>query len=209
MPAAAPALAPRPPASLLQIAGIALPPPAFSRSALVVVDAQREYRDGGLPLAGMETALAALTALLAAARAAGAPVIHVVHVGRAGGALFAPDSVFSEILPEAVPEAGEDIVAKTLPNAFTNTELQSRLARAGRKELIIAGFMTHNCVSATARGALDLGYRSVIPAAATATRDLPDPLGGIVPAALAQRACLAALADRSATVVNSAADIMA
>lgn len=203
------ALAPRPPASLLQIAGVALPPPAFSRSVLVVVDAQREYRDGGLPLAGMAAAVTALTALLAAARAAGAPVIHVVHVGRAGGALFAPDSVFSEILPEAMPEAGEDIVAKTLPNAFTGTELQNRLARVGRRELIIAGFMTHNCVSATARGALDLGYRSVIPAAATATRDLPDPLGGIVPAALVQQACLAALADRSATVIHDAADIAA
>jgi hypothetical protein len=34
------------------------------------------------------------------------------------------------------------------------------------------------CVSATVRSALDHGYASTVVAAACATRDLPDPLGG-------------------------------
>jgi hypothetical protein len=38
-------------------------------------------------------------------------------------------------------------------------------------------------------------------ASATATRDLPEPLGGIVPADLVHRTALAELADRFATVV--------
>jgi len=41
-------------------------------------------------------------------------------------------------------------------------------------------------------------------ASATATRDLPDPLGGIVPAGEIQRATLAALADRFAVVIRDA-----
>jgi len=98
--------------------------------------------------------------------------------------------------------AGEPVLPKGLPNAFAGTALEARLRETGRRELILAGFMTHMCISSTARAALDLGYRTTVVAGATATRDLPDPIGpGTVPAADVQRAALAALADRFAVVV--------
>src|SRR5690349_14190012 len=81
---------------------------------------------------------------------------------------------------------------KRLPNAFAGTGLEAAVRATGRRELILAGFMTHMCVSSTARAALDLGYRTTIVAGATATRDLPDPTGlGVVPAADVQCAALA------------------
>jgi nicotinamidase-related amidase len=65
--------------------------------------------------------------------------------------------------------------------------------------------MTHMCVSATARAALDLGYQSTVLSDATATRDLPDPAGnGVVAAADLHRAELAALSDRFSIVCRSA-----
>jgi nicotinamidase-related amidase len=68
--------------------------------------------------------------------------------------------------------------------------------------------MTHMCVEATARAALDHGFKTTVVAAATATRDLPDPLtGNTVPAAEVQRNALAALADRFATISANAAAI--
>ncbi|HYG91496.1 MAG TPA: hypothetical protein VD978_35170 [Azospirillum sp.] len=57
-------------------------------------------------------------------------------------------------------------------------------------------------MATTVRAALDLGHRPTLVATATATRDLPDPLGGVMPAAEVQRASLAALADRFAVVVR-------
>jgi nicotinamidase-related amidase len=57
------------------------------------------------------------------------------------------------------------------------------------------------CVSATARAALDLGYRTTVIADACATRDLPDGSGGIIDATTVHRVALAELADRFATVV--------
>lgn len=70
------------------------------------------------------------------------------------------------------------------------------------------GFMTHMCVEATTRAALDHGYATTVVADATATRDLPDPLGGApVGAVDLQRRSLAAMADRFATVVRSAGEI--
>jgi hypothetical protein len=52
--------------------------------------------------------------------------------------------------------------------------------------------------------ALDRGLSSTVAQDATATRDLPDPTGGVLPADTVHRAALAAIADRFATVVPAA-----
>jgi len=193
----------RQPATLFELAGVTLRPtqPADPDAVLLLIDTQREYVDGALPLHGVDEALAAATRLLAQARAAGTPVIHIVHRGLGGpGSLFHPASPGFEIVAALQPLPGEAVIEKSRVSAFAGTGLEEAIQRTGRKSLLIAGFMTHNCVSSTARAARDLGYAPTIAAAATATRDLPDGQGGIVPAAVVQQACLAALADRTAAI---------
>lgn len=193
------------PKTLLQLAGAPNTPPTLGESALVIIDAQGEYRAGALPLDGFDAAVANLTDLLRRARAAGTPIIHVAHCGASGG-LFDRGAENGAIVPELAPQAGEAVVEKANPNAFAGTDLQDQLTRTGRPHVIMAGFMTHMCVSSTARAALDLGHRVTIPADATATRALPDPLGGaFLPAAEVQRAALAELADRFAVIVPARA----
>jgi nicotinamidase-related amidase len=187
--------------TLLDLAGAPTHPSALDRSVLVIIDAQRDYLDGVLPLAGIGPALEEAARLLALARREGVPVVHVVHHGKPGAALFDPTGPGSEILPAVAPIDGEAVIVKGLPNSFAGTELDRRLKLIGRPELILAGFMTHMCVSSTARAALDLGYRNTIVANATATRDLPDGAGGVIPAAELHRANLAALSDRFSIVV--------
>jgi len=190
------------PKTLLELAGVAASPSRLADAAIVVIDAQREYVEGALPLPGVQPALAEIARLLERARAAGAPVVHVVHQGRPGGA-FAPGSPGAEIAGPAAPSAGEAVVGKRLPNAFAGTELADCLAALERREIILAGFMTHMCVEATARAAIDLGLKATVVAAATATRDLPDPTsGGTLSAAEVQRNALAAIGDRFATVAS-------
>ncbi|WP_046865738.1 cysteine hydrolase family protein [Microvirga massiliensis] len=192
------------PRSLLELAGAPRHPGSFESSVLVLIDLQREYLEsGGLPLVGIEGAVAALGRLLALARRHGTPVFHVAHHARPGAKLFDPGSPTSHIIQGLEPVSGEEVVTKSLPNAFARTDLQDRIQSTGRQELLVAGFATHMCVSSTARAALDLGYRTTIVASATATRDLPDPLGtgGSVPAHIVQQAALAALADRFAIIV--------
>lgn len=192
------------PKSLLQMAGAPLTPSPLDKSALVLIDIQREYSEGGLKLPGVEEAAGVAAELLALARTNGVPVFHIVHHGRPGGALFDPLGPMSEPMAAVAPRDGEAVVAKGLPNAFAKTDLDVLLKKTGRSELIVAGFMTHLCVSATVRAALDLGYRTTLVAGAAATRDLPDPLGGVQPADRVHRATLAALADRFAIVVKDA-----
>lgn len=196
------------PKTLLQLAGATRKPTDFANAAVVLIDAQREYDSGRLSLPGIDGGVAGAGDLLAAARAANIPVVHVVQHGRSGAALFDPDRGFVQPIAGLEPAKGETVVIKALPNAFAGTGLQDRLAALGVTELIVAGFMTHMCVSSTVRAALDLGYACTVVADATATRDLPTATGsGVVPADQVQAASLAALADRFARIVPDAASL--
>lgn len=195
--------------SLLQIAGAPLHPSALEKSALVIIDAQTEYTKGKLPLEGVDAAIVEAAKLLKLARESGVPVFHIVQHAPAGRPLFAEDSPTAAIVPLLTPAAGEVVVRKPLPNAFAGTDLDALVKSTGRTELILAGFMTHMCVSATARAALDLKYRTTVVANATATRDLPDPLGGTIPASVVHRVALSELADRFAIVVKDTAALTA
>jgi nicotinamidase-related amidase len=192
--------------TMLQMAGAAPTPATMADGILLIIDAQREYTDGLLPLPGVQPAIDALTLLLEKARTAGAPVVHVRHQSK--GKAFNPASSGYEIVASLTPRAGETVVDKGLPNAFAGTDLAQQLAAIGRKNLIVGGFMTHMCVSATIRSATDHGFMSTIAADTVATRDLPDATGGpTIPADAINRITLAALSDRFAWIVPKASHI--
>lgn len=197
----------QPPFTLRSAAGLPTRPPSLRDSTLVVIDAQAEYSaDGLLPLPDVVGALEQIAALLDAARSAGSSVVHVTHVGKAGG-LFDPERG-GRVLPPAAPISGERVISKTLPNAFAGTELLDHVEHLQRRPLVLVGFMTHMCVSSTARAALDLGLDTCVVSDATATRSLPGVDGRQnVSARSVHDAALAALADRF-SIVTSAANVI-
>jgi nicotinamidase-related amidase len=89
--------------------------PHWARSALLVIDVQRDFVEGGaMPVPGTDEILPALAALVDAYRAAGRPVVHVVRLYEPGGSdvdlprraaveaglrLAAPGSAGSELVP--------------------------------------------------------------------------------------------------------------
>ena len=194
------------PMTMLQMAGTTPTPATMADGILLIIDAQREYTDGLMPLPGMPPAIDALAVLLEKARKAGAPIVHVRHQSK--GKAFNPSSSGYEIVAPLAPRAGEIIVDKALPNAFAGTDLAKQLAASGRKNLIVGGFMTHMCVSATVRSATDNGFMSTVAADTVATRDLPDATGGAtITADAINRITLAALSDRFAWIVPKANEI--
>jgi hypothetical protein len=130
------------PKTLLQLAGANPAPAMLSDAALVIIDAQNEYIEGALPLAGVGEAVTSIRALLDRARQAGTPVIHVVHHGRPGG-LFDPQGRNGAIVGALAPADGEAVVAKTLPNCFTSAAFRDALTATVRKKIIATGFMTY------------------------------------------------------------------
>lgn len=193
--------------TLLQLAGANLSPAKISEASLVLIDLQNEYLAGPIALAGAEAAVANSAKLLASARHAGAPIFHVAHRGKAGG-LFDRNAERGAIAAGVAPLASEPVIEKELPNAFAGTDLRDRLSATGRKNIILAGFMTHMCVSSTARAALDLGFRVTIDASACATRDLPDGRGGTIKARIIHDVALVELSDRFAIIARDGNELL-
>lgn len=190
------------PFTLRSAAGLPADPPALDSTVLVIIDAQQEYTTGFVPLTGVDAAVDVIAGLLESARRAGSSVVHVLHEGRPGG-MFDPAAGGAPI-PAVAPGDGEVIVRKTLPNAFAATGLEEVLAGIGVKTLTIVGFMTHMCVSSTARSALDHGYDVTVVSDACATRDLPGAAGADpIDAESIHQVALAELADRFAIVTTS------
>lgn len=173
------------------------------RTALLLVDFQEEYFESGrLPLPDARKALGQAEALLAWARKEGLAVVHVQHVAASEQSpLFTPGSAQVALRPELAPLGSESVIRKALPSSFVGTSLHDGLSSRGVTTLVIAGLMTHMCVSSTARDALSLGYEVLVAGDACASRDLPAPFDRApLSHALVHGAALAALADRFADV---------
>ena len=174
----------------------------MERTALIVVDWQNDYFEGGkMPLNGAEAAARQAHRLQAGFRAAGLPVFNVRHETlREPAPFFAPGTEGAEIHPLLAPAEGEAVITKNFPNSFRGTDLLERLQAQGVETLVIAGSMTHMCIDATTRAAADLGFRCRLAQDACATRDLE--FGGVaVPAAQVHAAFLAGLSGIYAQVL--------
>jgi len=130
-------------------------------------------------------------------------VIHIQHDAGVGSP-YDVKGHSGAIADLVAPRAGEPVVVKTYPSSFEKTNLDEILKGLGVKDITIAGFMTHVCVNSTARAAFNHGYNATVVADATATRSLPNPSGGVVPAREMHNASLAALHDFFAVVVPNA-----
>jgi nicotinamidase-related amidase len=192
--------------TLRQLSGMADQPAAMAESALIMIDCQNTYTQGVLELDGVQAALEQAAVLLDRARSARIPIFHVMHDAGPGSPydVWAP---IGRIVDLVAPRDGEPVIVKTFPNAFTGTDLDEQLSAAARRDVILAGFMTHMCVSSTARGAFSLGYRPEVVAGATATRALPGLGDEPISAAALQVASLAAVSDLFGVVVPNAGDI--
>ena len=188
--------------TLREVAGLGHTPTTIGKSALILIDCQNTYREGVMQLDGVEPALVECQKLLQRYRDAGRPVIHIQHDAGAGSP-YDLNAHCGAISDPVKPVAGEPVVVKTYPSSFEKTNLDEILKGYGVKDITLAGFMTHVCVNSTARAAFNHGYNATVIGDATATRSLPNPSGGVVPAKELHNASLAALHDFFAVVVPS------
>lgn len=193
--------------TLRELTGQPSEPSAMKDAVLVMIDCQNTYTEGVMKLEGAEEALTQAKRLLDAARALKRPVIHIVHSAGAGTP-YDTDAPIGKICDIVAPLGDEPTLTKQVPSSFTNTDLHERLQAMGCQELILAGFMTHMCVSSTARSGCELGYRCTVVADATATRALPGPTkGSVVEAKALKESSLAAIGDMFAVVVATVDDL--
>ena len=152
---------------------------APGQAALLLVDVQRDFLSSSLAElgAGYPERVARLLDL---ARTAGLLVVHV-H------SFFAPDqsdwmrryrargripcvrgTEGAEVVLEALPVEGEQVVEKQAFDGFLRTDLHARLRSAGVEVVLVAGLVTSTCVLFTATSAMQLGYQVAVVEDATA-----------------------------------------
>ncbi|MBW4042851.1 MAG: isochorismatase family protein, partial [Acidobacteria bacterium] len=147
--------------------------------ALLVIDVQREYVDGNLPIAfpPLDVSLPNIAGAVAAARRVGVPVVLVQHVDTADSPVFAAGSRGAE-LHETVAEAAHDLLlTKETVSCFGTTELAPWLEEHGIDTITVTGFMTQHCDESTSRDAADLGLGVEFLSDATGTLPLTTPNG--------------------------------
>jgi nicotinamidase-related amidase len=175
--------------------------------ALIVVDVQTAFvaGDGAVPAASL--LVEQVTSLLARARTAGALIVHLQHDGLAG-AVDEPGTPGWQLHLPVQNSADEVVIHKTTDDGFHQTGLAELLAARGVRSVAICGVMSEMCVSATARRALALGLKVVVPHNAHATYDIPAAPGisAMVPSGMVSRVAEWALGDE-VNVVAGAADV--
>ena len=134
---------------------------ADARTTLLIIDVQRAIDDPRWKVHGRRNnpqGEANVARLLAAWRGAGRPVVHVRHDSAQPDSTYRPGGPGHPFKPEAMPLAGETMIAKQVHSAFIGTDLERHLSSAGARTLVICGVITDNSVEATVRTASDLGF---------------------------------------------------
>lgn len=175
--------------------------------ALLIVDIQADGVAGGRAVPAATALLTNITDLLTRARAAGAFIVHLQNDGKPGAG-DEPGTPGWELFLPVQPGPAEVVIRKPHGDGFADTSLADVLEQHGVRALAICGVMSEMCVSATARTALALGYRVVLPHDAHATQDIPAAPwhGDVVPAAVASRTAEWALSNE-AEIVATAAEV--
>jgi len=152
------------------------------RRALIVVDAQREYFEGALPIVHppRESALARIVEAVGHARAADIPVVVVRHESPGGTIAFVPGSRGAQTHRdvEAVTEGAIPVV-KRFSSVFAGTGLAERLNDDGVDTVTLVGFMTNNCILASAADAEPRGLSVEVLSDATGAVGLANDAGSV------------------------------
>lgn len=134
------------------------------RSAFLLLDAQRWVFAAESPIHDSTRLRSRLRELLEAARSK-----HVFVAMVRGPASPNSDASWFELDDAFAPRPGEFVVDRVVPDAFEETELGHDLLEAGVGRLIVAGVRSDECVHASVRRAIDLGFDVVLVADAHST----------------------------------------
>jgi bifunctional isochorismate lyase/aryl carrier protein len=162
--------------------------PRADRAAVLVHDMQRyflrPFPAGQSPLTEL---VANVMKLLAAARAVGVPVLYTAQPGGMSRAdrgllhdLWGPGMSGEEadrgIVDDVAPEPDDTVLTKWRYSAFFRSDLEERLRRAGRDQLVVCGVYAHMGCLITACDAFSRDIQPFLVADALADLSLDDHL---------------------------------
>lgn len=175
--------------------------------ALIVIDAQQEYFDGLLPIQYPERdqSVARIRSAINAAEEARIPVVLVQHELPAEAPVFAVGSATHQNHPAIAHHEASAAkrIGKQYSSIFAGTDLQAWLREQDVDTITLVGYMTNNCVLASAADAEPRGFAVEVLSDATGAIDLANE-GGNVSARQVQETLMALLHSNWAAVADTA-----
>lgn len=151
------------------------------RRALVVIDVQRDYFGGPLEIQyPVHTdSIPMITSAMDAAMAAGIPVVVVQHTSGEGALIFDPSQPGFELHPDIESRRAPSwkMIVKQYGSVFADTDLAEWLRDEGVDTVTFVGYMTNNCVLASAVEAEGLGLTAEVLSDATGAVNLANEAG--------------------------------
>lgn len=175
-----------------------------SKTALLLIDFQVEHFTGVLPVENQASLIGSAVKAMDWADKNKLLTIHVRHQAKSPSALaFAPESDGFSFYPPLEPRKKHLTLTKYADSVFSGTSLHTTLQTAGINALILAGISTPSTITPSAHDAHVLGYKCVVAADLTASRDIMSwDETRVIPAARMQETALANIADKYAQVMK-------
>ena len=177
------------------------------RRALVVVDVQQEYFDGALRIQHppRDGSLARILEAVDVAEANSVPLVIVQHESPAGAPIFAAGSRQQELhadLAARVRDSGKRIT-KRYASVFDGTDFRDWCRAEDVDTITLVGYMTNNCILATAAAAAANGVAAEVLSDATGAIDIAHD-GGAVSARQVHETLMVLLHSNFAAVATTA-----
>ncbi len=132
------------------------------KTALLVIDQQKGIDHPKLGKRNNPHAEGIMLNMLALWRESGWPIFHIKHSSKDPESVFWPQQDGFEFKNDFQPKAGESLIEKSVPCAFTNNTLERDLRKYHITDLVIVGVATNNSVESTARTGGNLGFNVTV-----------------------------------------------
>jgi nicotinamidase-related amidase len=154
---------------------------SIPRRALILIDVQQQYFNGPFEIQypPHQESLPIIARAVDAATAAGIPVVAVQHSAGEGAPVFAPGTPEFELHPEIEgrrTDAWKSVV-KQYGSVYADTDLTGWLREQDIDTVTLVGYMTNNCVLASAVEAESLGFTTEVLSDATGAINLANDAG--------------------------------
>lgn len=144
-------------------------------TGLIIIDIQNDYfPSGNMELVNPDKAASNAAKVIDFFRKNNKEnIVHVQHIaGSPDLGFFLPDTEGAEIHETVTPQDDEDVIVKNFPNSFLKTDLKEKLEEKGITDLVVVGMMTHMCIDATVRAAVDMSHDTTLIEDACATTEM-------------------------------------
>ena len=151
------------------------------RRALILVDVQQQYFDGPLEIQypPHTESLPMIARAVDVATAAGIPIVAVQHSAGEGAPVFAPGTPEFELHPEIERRrtGSWHSIVKDYGSVYAGTDVAEWLRKHDVDTVTLVGYMSNNCVLASAVEAEFLGFTTEVLSDATGAINLANEAG--------------------------------